>query len=324
MDRLRRLEILVRTTEAGSFAKAAESLDLTPSAVSHSIADLEKELRVTLFYRTTRQLRLTEDGEELYRRGREILDKLAEAETAVSRAPARLGGTLRVGMPAVISLHILMPRLPEFMRRNPDLKLECRVVKQVKEMHAGGFDLLLRVGEPPDSGLIARKVAQIQYSVYAAPDYLKFAGEPMSPDDLARHRCLVFKPNWSMKPLDEWSFERNGERKTVKVPAALTTDDREGLIATALAGGGVMRSGMFGPAPIATGQLKRVLSEWTCLDAPTLYVLYRRTPRLAPKIVAFLEFAAEAFAAFDPEELTLLHDKSFTGSTHSRRSTSRL
>ena len=169
MDRLRRLELFVRATEAGSFAKAAESLDLTPSAVSHSIAELERDLRVTLFYRTTRQLKLTEDGEELYRRAREILDKLAEAESALSRAPARRSGTLRIGMPAVVSLHVVMPALPGFLRRHPDLKLESRVVKQVKEMHSGGFDVLLRVGEPPDSELIARKVAQINYGVYAAP-----------------------------------------------------------------------------------------------------------------------------------------------------------
>jgi DNA-binding transcriptional LysR family regulator len=323
MDRLRRLEILVRATEAGSFAKAADSLNLTPSAISHSIADLESDLRVTLFYRTTRQLKLTDDGAELYRRAREILDKLAEAESALTRAPTRVTGTLRIGMPSVVSLHVVMPALPEFMRRHPDLKLESRVVKQVKEMHAGGFDVLLRVGEPPESGLIARKVAQINYGVYAAPEYLKFAGEPTTPDDLTRHRCLVFKPNWSMKPLDEWSFENGGVLKTVKVPAALTTDDREGLIATALAGGGIMRSGMFGPAPIATGQLKRLLGDWTCLDPPMLYVLYRKTPRLAPKIGAFLEFVAQAFAAFDPEELTLIHNTRLSDTTFSSRNTSR-
>jgi DNA-binding transcriptional LysR family regulator len=323
MDKLRRLEVLVRATEAGSFAKAAESLDLSPSAVSHSISELERDVRVTLFYRTTRQLKLTDEGEELYRRAREILEKVAEAESALSRVPARLSGTLRVGMPAVVSLHVIMPALPEFMRRHPELKLESRVVKQVREMHTGGFDVLLRVGEPPDSGLIARKVAQVNYGVYAAPEYLKFAGEPGTPDDLIRHRCLVFKPNWSMKPLDEWSFERSGVVNTVKVAAALSTDDREGLIAAALAGAGVMRLGMFGPAPIATGKLKRLFCDWTCLDAPVLYALYRKTPRPAPKVAAFLDFIAEAFAAFDPEELTLIHNKSPTDTTRSTRKTSR-
>jgi len=323
MDRLRRFELLVRATEAGSFAKAAASLDLTPSAVSHSIAELEREFRVTLFYRTTRQLKLTDDGEELYRRAREILDKLAEAEIALSRVPARIGGTLRVGIPAVVSYHVVMPALPGFMRRHPDLKLDLRVVREIKEMHAGGLDLLFRVGDPPDSGLIARKVAQVHYGLYAAPEYLKLAGEPTVPEDLLRHRCLVFKPNWSARPLEKWSFERNGVRKNVPVSAALTTDDREGLIAAALAAGGVMRLGMFGPGPIATGQLKRLLSDWRCLDAPVLYVMYRKTPRLAPRIAAFLEFVAQAFAAFDPEELTLIHNKSFIDETFATRRSSR-
>jgi DNA-binding transcriptional LysR family regulator len=312
MDRLRRLELLVRAADAGSFAKAAESLDLTPSAVSHSIAQLERDLRVTLFYRTTRQLRLTDDGEELYRRAREILDKLAEAEGFVTRARARLTGTLRIGLPTVVSLHIVMPALPQFMKQHPGLKIETSVAKQVKEMHAGGFDVLLRVGEPGDSGLIARKVAQVRYGVYAAPDYLKAAGEPLTPADLSRHRCLVFKPNWSTKPLDEWRFERGGVLESARVAAGLTTDDREGLIATALAGGGVMRLGMFGPEPVVTGRLKRLLGDWTCLEAPVLYALYRKSPRPAPKISAFLEFVGQAFAAFDREELTLIHNRAFS------------
>jgi LysR family transcriptional regulator for bpeEF and oprC len=107
------------------------------------------------------------------------------------------------------------------------------------------------------------------------------------------------------------------------VRAVLTSDDREALLAMALAGGGLIQAGMVGPAQIATGRLKRLLSEWTFLGAPTLYVLYRKTPRVAPKIAAFLEFIAETFAAFDPEELTLLHEKGFTGLTLSSRSRSR-
>jgi DNA-binding transcriptional LysR family regulator len=309
MDRLRRIEMLVRVADAQSFAKAARELDVTASAVSHAISKLEKDLRITVFYRTTRQLRLTEDGKELYRRGREILDKLTEAEVAMSRPLARVSGTLRIGIHPTVSRHIIMPRLPEFMRRHPDLKLECRAVTQVKEMHAAGYDVLLRVGEPPESGLIARKLAQIHFGVYASPEYLNVFGEPKSPDDLMRHRCLIFKPEWSMKPLDEWTFERHGERNTVKVPAALTSDDREALITIALAGGGIFRSGMFSPAAIAMGQLKSVLSEWSCVDGPSAYALYRRTPRLAPKIASFLEFIREAFELFDPEELTLRHEK---------------
>jgi LysR family transcriptional regulator, regulator for bpeEF and oprC len=307
MDRFRRIELLVRAADAGSFASAARSLDLTPSAVSHSIAELERELHTTLFYRTTRQLRLTAAGEDFCRRGREILEKLSEAEAAASRGETRLAGMLRVGMPTAISRHIVMPSIAEFMRRQPHLKVECRLAREVQEMHAGGLDFLLRVGEPPDSELVARKVAQIKYGLYAAPAYLKRCDEPCTPDDLKGHRCLVFKPNWATKPLDQWTFEQDGRRRTVGVQAALSTDDREGLIATALAGGGIMRAGMFDPATIATGQLKRLLGAWKCADAPAVYLLYRKGARSGRKLAAFVEFIEHAFAAFDPQELTLLH-----------------
>src|SRR5688500_1953003 len=108
MDLVRRLEILIRTADAGSFARAADSLSLTPSAVSRAVAELEKAFRVTLVYRTTRQLRLTEEGEELCRRGGEILDKVADLEVSLSRRPERLMGTLRVGLSVNISRYIVM------------------------------------------------------------------------------------------------------------------------------------------------------------------------------------------------------------------------
>ena len=162
MDRVRRIELLVRAAEAGSFARAAKLLDLDPSAVSHAIAELEKELRVTLFYRTTRQLRLTEDGEEIVRRGREILREIAELESVAAEGDGRLTGTLRVGMHVPISRHVIMPRLPEFMRRHPELRLECLLLAQVKDLHAAGLDVLVRAGEPPEVDLVARKLAEMR------------------------------------------------------------------------------------------------------------------------------------------------------------------
>lgn len=311
MDRIRKIELLVRAADAGSFARAAGLLRIDPSTVSHAIAELEKELRVTLFYRTTRQLRLTEDGEEIYRRGCDILRELAELDSAVSLTPKPLTGTLRIAMSVPISRHIVLPRLPEFMRLHPAVRIECLVLTQVKDMHAGGVDLMLRVGEPPDSELVARKLAQLRFGVYGAQAYLAAAGEPKHPADLHQHRCLVHKPPIALKPLDDWEFERDGERLRVTVPRSLVTDDREGLIAAAIAGGGLMRIGMFDPELIASGQLRPVLGDWRCLGAVPVYALYRKSSRPAPKIAAFLEFAAAAFARFDPQEMTLVHAPKF-------------
>jgi DNA-binding transcriptional LysR family regulator len=306
VDRVRRIELFVRAAEAGSFARAAKLLQLDPSAVSHAIAELERELRVTLFYRTTRQLRLTEDGEEILRRGRDILHEVAELDSVAGTSDGRVAGTLRVGMHVPIG-HVVMPRVPEFLRRHPALKLECLALNQVKDMHAAGLDLLVRAGEPPESELIARKLAEIKLGVFAAPAYLDAAGEPAEPEDLLQHCCLVHKPPVAMRPWDDWTFERGAERRVVTVPRTLVTDDREGLIAAVLAGGGLMRIGMFDPRLITSGRLRRVLADWRCPGGPPIYGMYRRTQRMAPKIAAFLEFVGDVYAAFDPGELTIAH-----------------
>jgi LysR family transcriptional regulator for bpeEF and oprC len=313
MDRIRRYEMFVRAAAAGSFAKAAAVLQLDPSAVSHAIGQLERELRTTLFYRTTRQLRLTAEGEELCARARDILQQVAELEGA-SRTPKNLTGTLRIGMGVPTSRNIVMPRLAEFMRRHPDLRVECLVLTEVKDMHASGMDVMVRAGDPPQSELIARKVMTMRFGVYAAPAYLEAAGVPAAPMDLRQHRCLVHKPPFLSKPLDEWAFERGGERSSIKVNCSLVTDDREGLIAAALAGGGFMRIGMFDPALIASGRLRRVLTDWNWPGAPSVYALYRRSSRPAPKVSAFLPFRAEAATAFDADEATIVHEAKFAES----------
>lgn len=307
MDRVRQIEMAVRAADAGSFAKAAASLNVTPSAVSHAITDLEKRFHVTLFYRTTRQLKLTEDGEEFCRRDREILDRLSALDTATSGMRARLKGTLSLGISVPITRHVIMPRLPEFTRRHPELTIECRQMTDPIQMHADGVDLMLYVGEAPVSNLIARKLCEVRFGVYGAPSYLKAAGEPAHPCELAKRRCVILNPSWAGKPLDTWDFRRGNEHEIVKVQSALVTNEREGLVAAALAGVGLVRIGFFDPALIATGQLKRVLGDWTCEGGPPLYALYRKTRPLPGKIAAFLDFAEAAIAAFDPEELTMIH-----------------
>jgi DNA-binding transcriptional LysR family regulator len=307
MDRIRRIELLVRAAEAGSFAKAARSLNLTPSAVSHAIAELEKGLGVSLFHRTTRQLRLTEEGEGIRQRGSELLQKLTELESSVQKTPEQLTGLLRVGLVAPLSRNVIMPSLPIFLRRHPQLQIEFLVQREPKEMHVEGVDVLIRISEPPVSNLIARKIAQIRHAVYASPRYLELAGVPNAPDDLARHACLVMKMRDMSRPLIDWEFRRGAERKVVQVTPRVVTDDREGLMAAVLAGAGIMRLGCFDPHLIESGQLRKVLGDWTCPPGFPMFAMYRKSARGTPKVAAFLKFVEEAFAAFDPDEITLFH-----------------
>ena len=320
MDRIRRIELLVRAAEAGSFAKAARSLNLTPSAVSHAIADLERGFGMPLFYRTTRQLRLTEEGEAIYQRGRDILRQLAGLESGVRKTADRLTGTLRVGLGVPLSRNVVMPLLPAFLHRHPHLRLDFHIQSQPKEMHAEGVDLLLRISEPPEKNLIARKIGQIRHGVYAAPSYLKMAGVPANPEELSQHSCLVMMVPGMSRPLDEWEFQRANEKKVIKIAPRVVTYDREGLIAAVLAGAGLMRLGCFDPLLIASGQLRRVLVDWACPPGFPIFAMYRKTARMPPKLAAFLAFVEEAFAAFDPEEVTLFHNKKIVGLSSRSRS----
>ncbi|HEX2541396.1 MAG TPA: LysR family transcriptional regulator [Caldimonas sp.] len=309
MDRLRRLEIFVKVVDAGSFAQAARLLLITPSAVSHAIGELEREMGLVVFYRTTRQLRLSAEGAELLPHARDVLERMRLLDGTRKPQRGRATGTLRVAVPSGIARHILMPALPRFIERHPDVQIEMINSGSVIDMHVSGADLNFRIGPMNDSGLIARPLAQFRFGVYASPGYLARRGTPHHPRDLGAHRTLIHKPPQSatIKPWDQWTYERPGDSGVVQVAHHLVTDDREALLEAALAGAGVFRIGMFAPHLLSSGRLVRVLADWQWPGGPPFHVLYRRSTNPPRRITAFVEFAVDAVSAFDPLELTLEH-----------------
>ena len=307
IDRIRPLEMLVRTVEAGSFAGAAAALRLTPSAVSHGIAELERRLGAALLYRTTRRVQLTEEGEAAYRCGHDVIERLAALDgLAAPAGPLGLSGTLRVGIDPVFRRHILSSRLAVFMRSHPALRFEFLAQTEPREMHLTGTDILLRFGDPPDSSLIARRLGHAVRVTWASPDYLNEFGTPAQPEDLHRHRCLVYKAPQLTLPLRDWIFARGTERRVIGVPATLVTDDRDAMIALAAAGAGIIRAGVIRSTLLAARELIRVLPDWDCPPVLPLYALYRRTDPLPARVVAFLDHLTEAAAAFDPDGMSFV------------------
>jgi DNA-binding transcriptional LysR family regulator len=307
LNRGHRLEMLVRAADSGSFASAARIMDLTPSAVSRGIADLERELKVPLFNRTTRQLKLTQEGAEVYRRAVDILARIAELAEGLARRRERVGGVVRVGLQAPLGRYVLMPRLSSLHDRYPELLVETRLTQDPRDMQSENLDVLLHVGEPPPSRLVAQRLGQGKPAVYASADYLRRFGTPMLPADLVNHRCLLFRPPWSIGPVDRWTFERDGHIETVQARPSLVTPDREGLLVAALAGAGIVYMACFDPAFLTSGRLTRLLPGWSCPPSFGIHLLYRRGGASVPRVAAFLRFVREAFADFDPQELTLLH-----------------
>jgi len=306
MDISSRLEMLVRVVDQGSLASAGRSLGLTASAVSRGLADLERALGVPLVHRSTRRVHLTEEGAQVYERAQDILTRLQDLESSMARGTQKVSGTLRVGMPIPLGRYIVWPRLAQFLSRYPEMRLDCKPIQDPRAMQTENFDVMLTVGEPPPSRLVAHHLARGRPGIYASPEYLLRYGEPATPAELATHRCLVFHGPWMQVPASEWKFERDGQATMVAVTPRVTTADREGLIVAALGGAGVIRMSCFDPGLIESGRLRRLLPDWACTDSFNVYALHRRGAAMAPRVQAFLAFLRECFLAFDPEQLTLV------------------
>jgi LysR family transcriptional regulator for bpeEF and oprC len=322
MDRLRRIEILVRVADAGSFSKAARSLLLSPSAVSHAITQLEQELGVRLFYRTTRQMRPTLEGAEVVLRGRDVLERMAELDTAAHGRRDRVSGVLRIGVPSGVSRHVVMPRIADFMRQFPEVRLQVMNTGSVRDMHVNGADINIHLGEMADSTLVSRRLGTLHFGVYGSPDYLRIKGTPQHPEELSRHSCLVHKSPRSatLAPWNQWQYVRGTERGIITVPDTFATDDREALLVAAEAGAGLFRIGMFTPKLIDSGRLVRVLAEWQWPGGPVLSVVYRKQSPQPLRIAAFIQFLAHSVEVFDPAEYTLVHHGTSSSRSRQRRS----
>ncbi|OJH35275.1 LysR family transcriptional regulator [Cystobacter ferrugineus] len=285
MSSLENIEAFVGAVEHGGFTRAARSLGLTPSAVSRRIARLEEELGVALFQRTTRALRLTDDGRAFHGRCRRILGELEEARRSMSRARTRPMGLLRVDAPQVLGQQLLVPALPTFFKRYPDIQLELTLRDYLVDPVVEGLDVMLRIGTPRDSALLSRRLGTTRMVACAAPGYLRRRGTPRDPEELARHDCLGFLRE--SRPVS-WRL-RTG---TYEVKGPLSVNQGAALRDAAVAGLGICWVFDFMvSAELASGALVEVLEAYACDERP-IHALYLENRHLLPKVRVFLDFAA--------------------------------
>jgi DNA-binding transcriptional LysR family regulator len=307
MDKVRRLEMVVRAADLGGFAAAAKHMNVTPSAVSRGIAELELALRISIFNRSTRQIRLTEDGRELYHRALDVLERLAAIEETANAVDKHATGTIHVGIMPPLSRYVVMPQLAGFLDAHPNLRIEFHATQDTRAIQSANIDILLSVGEPPPSRLIARKLGQGRPAAYASPAYIARHGELKSPDDLRAHRCLAFKPDWLAKPYVQWTFTKGARTKTIKITPTIVSSDREGLIVGATSSAGVIFMACFDPGLIESNRLVRLFPDWTCKASFNIYALYRGRSANIPRVSSFLSFLQRSFVNFDPNERTIVH-----------------
>jgi len=283
--------VLAAVTEAGNFARAAEMLGLTPSAVSRAVARLEARVGVRLFDRNPREVSLTEEGRRFHAQVMPLLAGLDEAAAEAAGAAAVVRGRLRVSVDPWFARIVLASKLQQFLVRYPLLSVDFSTNNYREEMMTG-VDVAVRFGPPDTSSLIVRKLLETPILTVAAPAYLERHGQPRSPHDLVHHEALLFRDPQTGLPFP-WEFHRGGEIVEVKVSGRLVLDDPSVAVTACVAGQGIFQSLAIGLAPLLSrGELIQILPEWS----EELYPLYAYHPsrHLAPaKVRALLDFIQE-------------------------------
>ncbi|MFW5740541.1 MAG: LysR family transcriptional regulator [Myxococcota bacterium] len=276
--------VFIKVVQTGSFTAGAKALGLPKSTASRKVQELERELGAQLLRRTTRKLRLTDVGEVFYARASRIAAEALEAELAVSQLQATPRGTLRLTAPVEFGL-ALGTLLRSYMDDNPEVKVEVVLTDRVVDLVAEGFDVALRAGPLPDSGLMARRLAPAKRVICASPAYLQHAGTPLRPEELAEHACIAFEAG-SESSL--WELE--GPKGPIRIPieARLRVNNYEMARQAALTGLGVTVLPTFQCAEdVRAGRLAVVLSSW-CSREIEMHAVYASGRHLSPKLRSFL------------------------------------
>lgn len=301
MDKLRALEYFVAAAEAQSFAGAARALDVSVPSVHKLVTALEQKLGVTLFSRSARGLSLTASGESYLESCRPLLEEMAAIDRSVSRVGQEASGLVVVGAPPQLAHHFLLPALPRFRARWPDIHIDFRVVHRTTDVDAAPVDVFLLHGWPETQDLVHRRLGRARTFVAATPGYWTQHGIPEHPSGLASHACLMVR-NPAGILIDLWDFARGQERVSVKLGGWLSSNDREVVLDAVLAGQGIGRFSQFSTlSHLRSGQLVPVLLDWEVQGGPPLNLLHRAVHRRAPQVRVFLDFVATLLEEADAE-----------------------
>ncbi|WP_431509266.1 LysR family transcriptional regulator [Variovorax sp. DAIF25] len=301
MDRFDAMQAFARVVEAGSFTKAAQTLHMSKTTVTQLVQQLEARLRVKLLHRTTRQVKVTAEGTLYYERVVRLLADLEDADTSLASATASPKGRLRIDVPAPLARLILVPALPAFHARHPEIQLDLGVSDRVVDVIGDNVDCVLRGGELTDSSLVARRVGDLRLGVYAAPGYLARAGTPVHPRELedSHHRIVGFLRSRSgtLAPI---ALSRAGEQFVPQGRYVVALDDGNAYAAAGIAGMGVLWLPRYmAQAHLASGELVPLFEDWEVASMP-LYLVFPPNRHLSAKLRVFIDWVDELMAKHAP------------------------
>lgn len=300
MDKFSAMQAYVRVVEAGTFTKAADSLNLPKPTVTRLIQTLETHLQTKLLNRTTRRVTVTADGAAYYDRAVRILGEMDELESSMSRAKANPRGRLRIDVGASVGQMLLIPALPDFHVRYPDIQIDLGVTDRPVDLVGENVDCVLRGGEITDQSLVARRIGEFHLVLAATPAYLKRHGMPRHPTDLEdeRHRVINYFSHRTGRPFP-FNFQKGDERIELTGQHIVSVNDSNANLAAGLAGLGIVRTTTFMARPhFDSGALVPLLLDW-CADTIPIHVVYPPNRHLSTKLRVFVDWAADLFARSD-------------------------
>lgn len=279
--------------KCGSLSAAAQEFNVTPSAVSKWLAQLEERLGVRLIARNTRRFSLTQEGEIYLSEGQRILSDIDDLEHAISSSHGVPIGLLKVQATFGFGRSFIAPAISEFSRQYPDLEIQLLLSDRPASLADGDIDVSVRFGPPPDSRVMARKIAKHRRRIFASPIYLKDHPRPLVPDDLAQHNCLIVRQD--DVAYGQWHFTKARKTQSVKVRGNLSSNDGGAVLTWALEGHGIIMRSEWDAAPfVKDGQLEILLDDYE-LPPADIYAVYPQKRNLPAKVRVFVDFLAARF-----------------------------
>ncbi|MEM5507423.1 LysR family transcriptional regulator [Pseudoalteromonas sp. AS71] len=286
MDLLKSIQVFEQVAQQQSFSRAAESLNLVPSAVSRQINELEKWLDIRLINRTTRSLSLTEDGKAYLLKLSDIRAQVTELRRSKTQQQ-QIKGLIKITAPIMIGQYMLPVALAEFKELHQDVDLAISLMNRKVELVEEGFDLAIRVGHLNDSTMVARNIGNMRFKTVASSHYINTHGMPSTPKDLKNHQCLI---NTAVTNAKRWSYLIDGKSTVIKVAGSLEVNDSQSLKAFAIANQGIAQlPSFYVDAAIQSGELIEILSDYVPSPLP-VNLLYPSQRLLSPTVRALVDY----------------------------------
>lgn len=290
------MRAFARVVETGTFTRAAQSLDMPKPTLSKLVQTLEQHLHTQLLHRSTRRVTVTPDGAAYYERVVRLLADLEELDGDMAQSQSSPKGKLRIDVSASLAPLVIIPALPGFHARYPDIQIDLGVTDRPVDLIGENVDCVIRGGELREQSLIARRIGEMSFTTCATPSYLERYGTPRRPAELEKdHHVVGYFSAGSGRPFP-FEFAKDGEHHEVAAPYIVSVNDGNAYLAAGLAGLGIMQAPTFMVQQhISSGTLRTLLDDWSC-DPEPFHVVYPPNKHLSNRLRIFVDWVADLFA----------------------------